>query len=89
MMQFQIVLVMISNIKTRRQMSEFQYRFKNSGLQLYSKEIPTQVFSCDESQIFKNTYFEKYLRMAASENLSGATNLFFRRSFRVLFLLDI
>ena len=32
--------------------------------------------------IFKNTYFEKYLRTAASENLSGAAILTFRRHFR-------
>ena len=32
--------------------------------------------------IFKNTYFEKYLRMAASEDLSGAAILTFRRYFR-------
>ena len=32
--------------------------------------------------IFKNTYFEKYLRTAASENLSGAAILTFRRYFR-------
>ena len=32
--------------------------------------------------IFKNTYFGKYLRTAASENLSGAAILTFRRYFR-------
>ena len=33
-------------------------------------------------KIFKNTYFERYLQMAASENLSGAAILIFRRYFR-------
>ena len=33
-------------------------------------------------EIFKNTYFEKYLRPAASENLFGAAILNFRRYFR-------
>ena len=30
------------------------------------KENPTQVFSCEYSKIFKNTYFEEHLRTAAS-----------------------
>ena len=28
--------------------------------------FPTQVLSCEYYEIFKNTYFEKHLRMAAS-----------------------
>ena len=28
-------------------------------------QYPKQVFSCEYFQIFKNTYFEEYLRMAA------------------------
>ena len=43
---------------------------------LYYKEAPVQVFSCDWCEIFKNIYFEKYLRTAASEDLSGAAMLF-------------
>ena len=35
-----------------------------------------------DSKIFKNTYFEKYLRTAASENLFGAAISIFRRYFR-------
>ena len=31
------------------------------------KEAPTQVFSCENCEIFKNTYFEEYLRTAASK----------------------
>ena len=31
--------------------------------------------------MFKNVYFEKYLQMAASENLSGAAILIFKRYF--------
>ena len=34
-------------------------------MQLYEKETSTQVFSCEYREIFKNTYFEKHLRMAA------------------------
>ena len=36
------------------------------GLQLYSKETPTQMLSCKICDIFKNTYFEEHLRMSAS-----------------------
>ena len=42
--------------------------FNKVGLQLYQKEAPTQVLSCEIHEIFKNTYFEKYLRMTAFEN---------------------
>ena len=31
------------------------------------KVTPTPVFSCERCEIFKNTYFEKHLRMAAPE----------------------
>ena len=37
-----------------------------SGLQLYEKETPTQVFSCEHCEIFNNNYFEEHLRTAAS-----------------------
>ena len=37
-------------------------------LQLYYKETPTQVLPCEYCKIFKNTYFEKHLRMPASNN---------------------
>ena len=39
-------------------------------------------FPVIDSKIFKNTYFEKYLRTAASENLFGAAISIFRRYFR-------
>ena len=32
-----------------------------SGLQLYQKVYPTQVFGCGICEIFKHTYFEKHL----------------------------
>ena len=34
--------------------------------ELYSKETPTQVISCEYCEIFKNTYFEENLGTAAS-----------------------
>ena len=36
------------------------------GLQLYLKETPTQLFSCEICQIFEDTYFDEYLRTVAS-----------------------
>ena len=36
------------------------------AMQLYQKETPTQVFSCEYCKDFKKTYFEQYLRVAAS-----------------------
>ena len=35
---------------------------ESEGLQLYRKETPTQVFSCEIYQIFKNPYFEEHLK---------------------------
>ena len=40
--------------------------FTISALQLYQKETPTLVLSCEHCKIFKNTYFEKHLPTAAS-----------------------
>ena len=34
-------------------------------LQSYEKETPTQVFSREICEVFKNTYFEEHLRAAA------------------------
>ena len=39
---------------------------RTSGLKIYEKNIPTQVLSCEYCEIFKNIYFEKHLRTAAS-----------------------
>ena len=36
-----------------------------SGLQLYKKETPTQMFSREYCQDSKNTYFEEHLQTAA------------------------
>ena len=37
-----------------------------SGLQLYQKETPTQVFCCEICEMFKNTFFYRTPRMAVS-----------------------
>ena len=34
---------------------------------LFNKVVPKQVFSCENSKIFKNSYFEEHLRTAVSE----------------------
>ena len=36
---------------------------------LYSKDTPTQMFSCANCEVFKNTYFEEHLRTAAFINI--------------------
>ena len=38
------------------------------GLQLYENNFPTQVFSCEICEIFKNTNFEEHPQTAASES---------------------
>ena len=46
-----------------------QYSQENScisGLQFYLKETPTLMLSCEYCETFKDTYFEEYLRTAAS-----------------------
>ena len=39
------------------------------SLQLYQKATPAKVFSCEYCGIFKNTYFEKYLRKVSESFL--------------------
>ena len=39
-----------------------------TGLQLYQKKTPAQVFFCECCEVFKNTYFEEHLQAAASDS---------------------
>ena len=39
---------------------------ENTFVEVCFLETPTQVFSCKDCKIFKNTYFEKHLRTVAS-----------------------
>ena len=34
----------------------------------YEKDTPAQVFFCEYCEVIKNTYFEKHLRITASED---------------------
>ena len=44
----------------------FLIKFQAQDLQLSKKETPTQVFSCETCEIFKNfIYFEEHLQMTA------------------------
>ena len=36
------------------------------SLQVFKKEAPTQVLSCEVCETFKNTYFEEHLQATAS-----------------------
>ena len=42
------------------------FLIKLQALQVYQKETPIQVFSCEISEIFKNSYFEEHLLTTAS-----------------------
>ena len=44
---------------------------KAAGLQLYQKETPTQVFSCEFWETFKNTCSEKHPRETACDEMGG------------------
>ena len=52
-------------------------------LQLYKKETPTLVFSCEICEFFKNTHFEKHLATTASAFCTFANSL--QWNFFVLF----
>ena len=41
----------------------------------YLKETPTQMFSCEISQIFKNTFFTEHLRWLLLEGVCEGTSL--------------
>ena len=53
-----------------------------------SKETPTQVFTCEYCEIFKNKYFEKHLRTTASRRFlhnkkaSITFNIFVKNSYQ-------
>ena len=47
---------------------------RNFNTQLYQKETPTQVFSCEYFKIFRNTYFEEHQQKAASGLFSGTSD---------------
>ena len=54
-------------------------KFRNSlrkvaDLQPYLKDTPTQVFSYEYCEVFKNTYFEEHLLTAASDFLKQLQN---------------
>ena len=38
------------------------------------KETPTQIFSYEISEIFKNTYFEEHMWTTASDNLGSVSH---------------
>ena len=47
-------------------MLESLFDYRPSGLQLYLKETPAQVFPCEICEIFKNTYFAEHLQTTVS-----------------------
>ena len=59
-----IVQNLRENIYTR---VSFLTKLQDGVLQVYEKETPAQVFSCEIRAIFRNTYFVETLRVVASE----------------------
>ena len=45
------------------------------GLQLYQRETPIQMFSCEVCEVFMNNYFEEHLRTTSS-NLNLIINYY-------------
>ena len=63
-----VFLLLFINLATLRNHSIIELRvFRTVNL---SKKTPTQVFSCEYCEIFKNTYLEGHLPTAASELLT-------------------
>ena len=58
------VLLKLCNIL--RKTPVFESLCRPSGLQFYLKETPTFMLFCEYYETFKDTYFEEYLRTAAS-----------------------
>ena len=57
---------------------------KVAGLQLYYKQTPTKVFSCEINWFFKNTCFEEHLRTASSKHRTSLLEVFCRSRCSVL-----
>ena len=56
--------------------SLFTKSLQGEGLQLYSKKSPTQVFSCEVCEIFKNGFFYRTPPVASSVVLVAASVFF-------------
>ena len=46
--------------------SHFSIKLQAFSLQVFYKETPTQVLSCEVSKTFKRVYFEEHLQTTAS-----------------------
>ena len=55
----------------------FLIKLQASSLQLYLKETPTQVFSCEFCEIFNNTFFQRTTPIAASGEILFCINFEF------------
>ena len=43
-----------------------EFPFNKVAGQLYWRKTPEEIFSCENCEIFKSTYFEEHLRKAAA-----------------------
>ena len=53
--------------------SLFIIKLQAFSLQVFQKETPTQVLSCEVCETFKNTYFEKHLQTTVSGGVLGCS----------------
>ena len=58
----------------------FEQSCRPDDLQLYYKQTPTKVFSCEICGIFKNIYFEEHLRTTAFKHRSSFLEVFCKSS---------
>ena len=64
-----IIYRYLPNSKQRIKLNVFSFWKDLTALQLYSKDTPTQIISCEYCEICKNIYFEEHLRTVASVDL--------------------
>ena len=71
---------MVDSVKDQKQSPHGGLQLPK-GLQIYCNETPTQVFNCEFSKSFKNTYFYRTPLAVASERWSRI----FQRNTRILY----
>ena len=71
------VLKSFSNFIRKHLCGSLLKNLQAEGLQLYQKKTPTQVFSCEVCEIFKNAIFNRKPPVTASA-LQVAASLFFK-----------
>ena len=58
------------------QIPTFKYALSKAAPEVFCKETPTQMFSCQYYEFFKNAYFEEYLQTNCFYIISCPCTLF-------------